>query len=86
MTRITDRKIPFVYIHVHQIGKNRGPGLYNSLRHDDNRKYLSGLSLQREIEGKRIFLTIFEFINHGKVIFLSVRTSPHFSHFPRQVY
>ena len=27
--------------------KNRGPGLYNSLRHADNRKYFSGLSLTR---------------------------------------
>ena len=27
--------------------KNRGPGLYNSLRHADNRKYFSGLSLMR---------------------------------------
>ena len=27
--------------------KNRGPGLHNSLRHPDNRKYFSGLSLTR---------------------------------------
>ena len=45
MTRITDRKVLFVCIHVYQIVKNRGPGPYNSLRHADNRKYFSGLSL-----------------------------------------
>ena len=44
LTRITDRKIPCVYIHVYQIIKNWGPGPYNSLRHADNRKYFSGLS------------------------------------------
>ena len=30
-------------------------------------------------------LTKFEYINHDKVTFLSSRTSPNFSHFPRQV-
>ena len=44
-TRITDWKIPFVYIHVYQIVKNRGTGPYNSLCHADNRKYFLGLSL-----------------------------------------
>ena len=51
LTRITDRKIPCVYIHVYRITKNWGPGPYNSLRHADNRRYFSGLSLtwnQRE--------------------------------------
>ena len=51
LTRITDRKIPCVYIHVYRIKKNWGPGLYNCLRHADNRRYFSGLSLtwnQRE--------------------------------------
>ena len=51
LTRITDRKIPCVYIRVYRITKNWGPGLYNSLRHADNRRYFSGLSLtwnQRE--------------------------------------
>ena len=47
MTRITDGKIPCVYIHVYQIIKNRGPAPYNSLCHADNRKYFSGLSLTR---------------------------------------
>ena len=47
LTRITDRKIPCVYIHVYRITKNWGPGPYNSLRHADNRKYFSGLSLTR---------------------------------------
>ena len=47
MTRITDRKIPCVYIHIYQIIKDRAPGPYNSLRHANNRKYFSGLSLTR---------------------------------------
>ena len=53
LTRITDRKIQYVYIHVYQILKNWGPGPYNSLRHADNRKYFSGLSLtqkRREVQ------------------------------------
>ena len=41
------RKIPCMYVHVYQITKNRGPGPCNSLRHADNRKYFSGLSLTR---------------------------------------
>ena len=56
LTRITDRKIPFVYIHVFQIVKNRGPGPYNLQRHAGNRKYFSGLSLM-EVEGKRTCFT-----------------------------
>ena len=44
LTRITDWKIPCVYIHVYQIIKNWEPGLYNSLHHADNKKYFSGLS------------------------------------------
>ena len=36
-----------MYVHVYQITKNRGPGPCNSLRHADNRKYFSGLSLTR---------------------------------------
>ena len=47
LTRITDRKIQCVYIHVYQIVKNRGPGPYNSLRQADHTKYFSGLSLTR---------------------------------------
>ena len=34
-----------MYIRVYQIIKNQGLGPYNSLRHADNRKYFSGLSL-----------------------------------------
>ena len=47
LSRITDQKIPFVYIHVYKIVKNRGSGPYNLLRHTDNRKYFSDLSLMR---------------------------------------
>ena len=47
LTRITDRKIPCVYIHVYRITKNWGPGPYNSLRHADNGRYFSGLSLMQ---------------------------------------
>ena len=39
--------IQCVYIHVYQIIKNWGPGPYNSVRHANNRKYFSGLSLTR---------------------------------------
>ena len=45
LTRITDRKILYVYIHVYQITKNGRPGPYNSVCHADNRRYFSGLSL-----------------------------------------
>ena len=38
LTRITDRKIPCVYIHVYRITKKWGPVPYNSLRHADNAK------------------------------------------------
>ena len=47
LTRITDQKIPWVYIHVYRITKNWGPGPYNSLRHADNGRYFSGLSLMQ---------------------------------------
>ena len=42
-------KLNPVYFHVHQIIKNRGSGTYNrgTLRHADNRKHFSGLSLTR---------------------------------------
>ena len=52
LTRITDQKIPCVYINVYQITKNWGPGPYNPLCHADNRRYFGGLSLsgnQREV-------------------------------------
>ena len=47
LTKITDRKIPCVYIHVYRITKSRGPGPHNSLRHTDNRRYFPSLSLTR---------------------------------------
>ena len=47
LTRITDWKIPYVYIHVYRITKNWGPGLDNSLRHADNSRYFGGLSLMQ---------------------------------------
>ena len=55
LTRITDRKIPCVYIDVYKIIKNWGPGPYNSLRHADNRKYFSGLSLTRNRREAHMF-------------------------------
>ena len=45
LTRIADRKIACVYVHVYRITKLWGPGPYNSLRHADNKRYFSGLSL-----------------------------------------
>ena len=51
LTRITDRKIPCVYIHVYRITKNRGPGPYNSLRHADNRRYFSGSLSNAKLRG-----------------------------------
>ena len=56
LTRIIDRKIPYVYIHVYQITQNWGPGLYNSLRHADNRRYFSGLSLTRNRREAHVLL------------------------------
>ena len=57
LTRITDRKIPCVYIHVHYIIKNRGHGPYNYLCHADNRRYFSGLPLTRnQREATMIYL------------------------------
>ena len=55
LTRITDLKIPCVYIHVYGITKNRGPGPYNSLRHADNRRYFSDLSLMRNLSEAHMF-------------------------------
>ena len=45
MTRITDRKISCVYIHVYHIIKIWGTGPYNSLYYDDKRKHFSGFFL-----------------------------------------
>ena len=44
LTRITDRKIRCVYIHVYQITKKWGPGPDNSPCHADNTRYFSTLS------------------------------------------
>ena len=55
LTRITDRRIPCVYTHAYHVIKNRGPGPYNSLRHADNRKYFSGLSLTRNRREAHMF-------------------------------
>ena len=40
---------------VYQIIKNWGPGLYNSVRHADNRKYFSGPSLMRNEREAHMF-------------------------------
>ena len=55
LTRITDWKIPCVYIHVYETIKNRGPGPHNSLRHADNRKYFAGLSLTQKRREEPMF-------------------------------
>ena len=44
-----------MYIHVDQIIKNRRPGSYNSLRHADSRKYISGLSLTLNLREAHMF-------------------------------
>ena len=54
LTRITDRKIPSVYIHVYEIIKNWESGPYNFLRHA-NRKFFSGLSLARNRKEAHMF-------------------------------
>ena len=54
-TRMTDGKIPCVYIHVYRKTKNWGPGPYHSLRHNDNKRYFR-VFLQREVKGKSIWL------------------------------
>ena len=56
LTRITDRKIPCVYIHVYHIIKYWEPGPYNSLRHADNRKYFSGLSVMQNRKEAHVLL------------------------------
>ena len=55
LTRITERKIPCVYIYAYRITKNGGPGPYNSLRHADNKIYFSGLSLTRNRREAHMF-------------------------------
>ena len=57
LTRITDRKIPCVYIHVCQVIRNQGPGPYNSLRQADNRKYFRVSLMQSQREAHMVYLT-----------------------------
>ena len=47
LTRITDRKISCVYIHVYRLTKNLGPVSYNPLHHTDNRRYFRFLTRNR---------------------------------------
>ena len=56
LTKITDRKIPCVYIHVYRIIKDSGPVKFNSLCHADNRRYFSGLSLMRNRKEAHVLL------------------------------
>ena len=56
MTRITDRKVQCVHIHVCQIIRNQGPGPYNSLRHADSRKYFLGLFLMQNQRKAHVLL------------------------------
>ena len=44
-----------MYIDVYQIIKDRGPGPYNSLRHADNEKYFSVLTLTRSRREAHMF-------------------------------
>ena len=76
LTRITDRKIPYVFIHVYCIPKNWGPGPYNSLRHADNTRYFSGLSLTRNRRKAHMFYLArevrkFEYVLAEKKVTLS---------------
>ena len=59
LTRITDLKIPCVYIHVYQITKHCGPGPYSSLRHADNRRCFSGLSLSLTRDRRKVHVFYF---------------------------
>ena len=68
LTRITDRKILYVYIHVYQITKNWGPGPYNSLCHADNRKYFLGLSLTPNRREAHMFYLAREVGKFGHVL------------------
>ena len=68
LTRITDQKIPCVYIHVFEIIKNWGPVPYNSLRHADNIKYFLGLSLARNQREAHMFNLAREVGKFGHVL------------------
>ena len=68
LTRITDRKIPCVFIYVYCITKNGGLGLYNSLQQADNRRYFSGLSLTRNRREAQMFYLAGEVGKFGYVL------------------
>ena len=68
LTRITDQKIPCVYIHVYEIIKNREPGPYDFLRHADNRKHFPGLSLTRNRREAHMFNLAREVGKFGHVL------------------
>ena len=68
LTRITDWKTLCVYIHVYQMTKNGGPGLYNSLYHADNRRYFSGLSLMQNQRKMHMFYLAREVGKFGHVL------------------
>ena len=51
LTRITDRKIPCVYIHVYQITKNWGPeDIFRVSLSDANQREVHMFYLAREVE------------------------------------
>ena len=68
LTRITDRKIQCVYIHAYQITKIWGPSPYNSLRHADNRRYFSGLSIIQNPREAHMFYLARELGKFGHVL------------------
>ena len=67
LTRITDRKIPCVYIQFCQI-KKLGPGPYISLHHADSRRCFSGLSLTRNRKEAHMFYLAREVGKFGHVL------------------
>ena len=68
LTRITDWKIPCLYIHVYQITEDCGPGPCNSLRHSDNRRYFLSLSLTRNRREVHLFYLAREVAKFGYVL------------------
>ena len=57
-----------MYIHVYEIIKNRGPGLFNSPCHADNIKHFMGLSLRRTQKKVHMFHLAKEVENFGDVL------------------
>ena len=68
LTRITDQKIPCVFINVYCITKNWEPGLYNLLLHADNRRHFSGLSLTQNRKEAHMFYLAREVGKFGYVL------------------